>query len=83
MDEPKSMAMERDQANRPEDTAAYQVLKQADLLDTSFRLSSPDEIDGVEANSNPWDVLVNTLLCCPCFVCGCQRPASVTIFERV
>ena len=72
----KSEFLDRD-GNRPEDTAAYQVLKKHNLLDTSYRLDSPGEIDGVEPNSNPWSVLMSTLFCCPCHVFQCFKSFTV------
>ena len=72
--------MQRDGAvelHRPEDTAAYQVLKRANLLDTSYRIDNADQIDGVASNSNPWDVCVQSILCFPCFCFGCFKTFTV------
>ncbi|KAK3243439.1 hypothetical protein CYMTET_42730 [Cymbomonas tetramitiformis] len=67
----------RREGNRPEDTPAYQILKRHNLLTSSYRLDSPDEIDAVAANSNPWAVAFWNICCCPLALLGCFKTHAV------
>jgi regulator of protease activity HflC (stomatin/prohibitin superfamily) len=74
--QPPTNEMKRDGLNRDasatyhadiyEDTPAYQVLKEAKLLDSRFRVQTADDLEAEVENSNPWwNTLIN-ICCCPC-----------------
>mmetsp|Transcript_57043 Transcript_57043/g.116748 ORF Transcript_57043/g.116748 Transcript_57043/m.116748 type:complete len:507 (+) Transcript_57043:129-1649(+) len=69
---------------RPEDTPAYQVLKRGNLLNSTYRIDSADDIDAVEANSTAWKNCLLNIFCCPfkCFFRTFETPAGcVTLVE--
>lgn len=70
------MEMSRD-GHRPEDTPAYQILKRHNLLNTSYRLDSPSEIDALPGNSDPWTISMLKCICCPCALLKCFQTHSV------
>eukprot|EP00239_Pterosperma_sp_CCMP1384_P003493 CAMPEP_0197850822 /NCGR_PEP_ID=MMETSP1438-20131217/16503_1 /TAXON_ID=1461541 /ORGANISM="Pterosperma sp., Strain CCMP1384" /LENGTH=490 /DNA_ID=CAMNT_0043464197 /DNA_START=212 /DNA_END=1684 /DNA_ORIENTATION=+ len=69
--------MSKDVRHRPEDTPAYQVLKEHNLLNVQYRLDHPDNIDAVAANSNPWANTLAKLLCLPFACFGCIKTFDV------
>ncbi|KAK3234167.1 hypothetical protein CYMTET_55596 [Cymbomonas tetramitiformis] len=70
------MEMSRE-GHRPEDTPAYQILKRHNLLNTSYRLDRPSEIDARPGNSDPWTISFWNCLCCPCALAKCFQTHSV------
>jgi len=53
-----------------EQSPAYQALKEAGLLETSYRISSADDIDGIPANSSMWSNTLKRACLYTCVVPG-------------
>jgi len=60
-----------------EESAAYRALKEAGLLDTSYRLDSSTEIDAVEENASRGCNLLYNIFCCPLTCCGLIKTFQV------
>lgn len=53
------------EVHRPEDTPAYQVLKRANLLNSTYRIDSAEEIEAVPANSDAYKNCMLNIFCFP------------------
>jgi len=60
-----------------EDSAAYKVLSEAGLLDTSYRLECSSEIDAIPENATRSGNCLINLFCCPCVLTGVFKTFEV------
>ena len=60
-----------------EDSAAYKVLLEAGLLDTSYRLESSAQIDAIPENATRGGNCLINALCCPCVCTGIFKTFEV------
>ena len=51
-------------------TAAYELLRKANLLESRFRLETPSQIDSVHPNASRWSNLLVNIFCVPLKCCG-------------
>ena len=75
---PSSTGSQRYSATLREDTPAYQVLRQHNLLDSTYRLESVEDMQVVHANSDRCsNFLLNVVCFFPLGITGCYKTFEV------